>query len=460
VGNCYPFWQQPGAFARPLVQPGNPFGDGDFLVGYEVAPGTYVATAPPGQTCTWSVVRGFHGMTTAGVSPDFVRGTTTNKGGPTAIIHTGDFGFTSQGCGQWNQTGPAPPEVPPATVAPPTTVDPLPAAPGGASATALQISGASQDFPDPFVLRVDDATICGGPATCYYAYATESGFLGLLNVPVARSTNLTTWNWAGPDLTGPTPGVPDGKPDKDAMATLAPWVAFGGNWAPSVLARPSNPDGKQYVMYYTAKSKNNSVYGGRQCVGIATAATPDGPFVDTSAAPVICNTTAGGTIDASPFVASDGSVYLTYSDDIGIRAQRLTSSGLSLAGGEQLLMTFGSGYPWELPRIEGPTMLSTPATGIVLLYSAGLFDTTRYSVGAARCVTPLGPCRNIYSTPTLSSRGVTMLGPGGQTPFQLPDGSWRIAFHAWNTTVGYNAGGIRTLRLLPLTFPGGNPAIG
>ena len=67
----------------------------------------------------------------------------------------------------------------------------------------VKIGGADEDFPDPFVLRVDDATTCGGQAPCYYAYATESGFLGLLNVPVARSTDLTTWDWAGPDQTGP-----------------------------------------------------------------------------------------------------------------------------------------------------------------------------------------------------------------------------------------------------------------
>jgi beta-xylosidase len=332
-------------------------------------------------------------------------------------------------------------------------------APGGASAAGLKIGGAVQDFPDPFVLRVDSGTTCGGQAPCYYAYATESGFLGLLKVPVARSTDLTTWNWAGPDQTGGSGGAPDGKPDRDAMPVLAPWVEFGGNWAPSVLSRPSNPDDAQYVMYYTAKSKESSVYGGKECIGIATAATPDGPFVDSATAPVLCQTSAGGTIDASPFVTSDGSVYLTYSDDVGIRVQRLTSNGLTLAGGEQLLMRFDTGYPWELPRIEGSTMLSTPATGIVLLYSAGTFDNSKYSVGAARCDTPFGPCRNIYSTPALSSRG-GMLGPGGQTPFQLPDGSWRLAFHAWDTVVGYGAGGSRSLHILPLSFPAGTPAIG
>ena len=216
---------------------------------------------------------------------------------------------------------------------------------------------------------------------------------------------------------------------------------------------------QRYVMYYTARSLNSSPYGGRQCVGIATSASPGGPFVDHATAPVLCNVAAGGTIDPSPYVADDGSVYLSYADDVGIKAQRVSSDGLSLAGGEQLLMHFDSGYPWELPRVEGPSMFSTPTTGIVLLYSAGTFSNAAYSVGAAKCDTPLGPCRHIYSTPSLSSRG-SMFGPGGQTPFQLDDGSWQLAFHAWDNIVGYGAGGERTLHFLPLTFPGGTPAVG
>ena len=240
---------------------------------------------------------------------------------------------------------------------------------------------------------------------------------------------------------------------------LAPWVAFGANWAPSVLARPDNPDGKQYVMYYTAKSQDNSVYGGRQCVGIATAATPDGPFVDTSNAPVLCRTTAGGTIDASPFVASDGSVYLTYSDDVGIRVQRLTANGLALAGGEQLLMRFNTGFSWEFPRIEGPTMLTAPGCG-------NCAPLLRRDVRQLEVLGGRGTLRHPARTVSqhLLDTGARFPGQqharsGGQTPFQLPDGTWRIAFHAWNTVVGY-PGGLRTLRILPLSFPGGNPAIG
>jgi hypothetical protein len=57
----------------------------------------------------------------------------------------------------------------------------------------------------------------------------------------------------------------------------------------------------------------------------------------------------------------------------------------------------------------------------------------------------------VYSTAVLNSRA-TMLGPGGQTPFQDSAGNWHMLFHAWTApTVGY-PGGARSLRLLPIRF--------
>jgi beta-xylosidase len=212
-------------------------------------------------------------------------------------------------------------------------------------------------------------------------------------------------------------------------------------------------------MYYTARSQDASPWGGKECVGVATSAVVDGPYVDSSHAPLICATGTGGTIDPNPLVDSDGSVSLQYVDNNGIHAQRLTPNGRSLAGGEQTLLRADGGYAWEAQWIEGPSMISTPATGLLLFYSVNNFDSPDYAVGVARCDTPLGPCHRVYSTPTLAKRD-SMLGPGGQTPVQLPDGSWRLAFHAWDNMVGYEAGGERTLHFLPLTFIGANPKVG
>jgi hypothetical protein len=420
IGNCAPFWQDPGPYARALVPPGAPFGDGDFLVNTEIAPGLHQATAAPGEECTWAVVSGFHGLDATGRTPDFVRGTTTTAGAPTAQIEPGDHGFTSQGCGEWRL---------------------LPPAPGGAAVGPAAIEGVAVDFPDPFVTRVDDPDQCDGAAACWFAYSTQSGFV---QVPVARSLDLATWTWAGATIAG-------GARSHEAMPVLAPWVAWGANWAPAVLARPGNQPAQRYVMYYTAKSTVGSTGRGRQCIGIATSASPRGPFVDHANAPALCNVAAGGTIDANPYVAGDGAVYLTYADDVAIRGQRLAPDGLALAGDERVLLTPDSTFTWEQQRTEAPSLFTAPDGTIVLLYSVGRFWQPTYSVGAAVCDSPLGPCRRSYSSAVLASRG-PMVAPGGQTPFQLDDGSWQLAFHAWSTP-----GGIRTLHFLPIAFPPGFP---
>jgi Glycosyl hydrolases family 43 len=194
---------------------------------------------------------------------------------------------------------------------------------------------------------------------------------------------------------------------------LAPWVQWAGNWAPSVVVRPNNPPASRYVMYYTARSVDWSPWGGKECTGVATSAVVDGPYVDTRSAPLICAPQAGGTIDPSPFVAADGSLSLQYVDDNGIHAQNVTPDGLALAGGEQLLARADGGYVWEVKRIEGPSMIDTPESGILLFYSVNLFTSPDYAVGVARCDTPSG--RVAVSTPPPCSPSVEECsGPGAR----------------------------------------------
>ena len=304
TSNCFPFWQEPGVYARPVTTPGSPFGDGDFLVGYEVMPGTYVASVPAGQTCSWAVVKGFHGNNAAGRNQDFVRGDSTRTSAPAAVIEPGDYGFTSQGCGQWHLSSP------------------LPAAPGGAAASGLEIDDVVEDFPDPFVLRIDDPAVCGGrPRPASTRTRPNRGSSGSSTSRWRAPTDLVSWAWGGPDVTNVGVEAADGKPDHDAMPTLAPWVAVRRQLGAVGDRTSVEPSHQRFVMYYTAKARDWSMpWGGKQCVGIATSASPGGPFVDDANAPVLCNTAAGGTIDPSPFLASTGALYLHYADDVGIRA--------------------------------------------------------------------------------------------------------------------------------------------
>jgi hypothetical protein len=101
---CLPFWQEPGPWARPLATPGEPFGQGDFKVGYEVAPGTYQSPgadpAHPKSVCYWARLSGF-----SGTLGDVIENKVSTGGAETVTIDAGDVGFTSDNCGTWTKIG-------------------------------------------------------------------------------------------------------------------------------------------------------------------------------------------------------------------------------------------------------------------------------------------------------------------------------------------------------------------
>ncbi|MDZ7731826.1 MAG: family 43 glycosylhydrolase [Acidimicrobiia bacterium] len=128
------------------------------------------------------------------------------------------------------------------------------------------------DYADPFVLT-DGAVL--------HLYTTNTVDQ---NVPVLRS---------GLGLLA----LPAG----DALPDLPSWTEPGRVWAPSVL-----DTGDGYVLYYTSRETESDL----QCVGAAVADDPEGPFVDERDEPFVCQRDLGGTIDASPFTAPDGTRYL------------------------------------------------------------------------------------------------------------------------------------------------------
>ena len=284
------------------------------------------------------------------------------------------------------------------------------------------------DFPDPSVLVTSSG---------YYAYATNSGGD---NVQVRRSTDDgRTW-----------------RRHPDALPRLPRWAAPGLTWAPSVERR-----GDRYVMYYTARYRRAA----RQCISVATSTTPVGPFVDTSAKPLVCQLSRGGSIDPAPFRDADGVGYLLWKSDdnaLGRRSvlwsQRLRDDGLGLLGAPVAVLR--QDRPWEGYTMEGPTMVRV-GKAYYLFYSSGWYDSANYAIGYAVCTSPRGGCRKVTTAgPWLRSRSLAA-GPGGQSVFRDRSGRWRIAYHAWDPRkVGYRAGGVRQLWIDQLTFAAGRPVLG
>jgi beta-xylosidase len=279
-----------------------------------------------------------------------------------------------------------------------------------------------ENFPDPHVIATDDA---------FYAYATN-GDAG--NLPVLRSDDLRTWEAVG-----------------DAMPDLAPWVFAGRTWAPGVIAVDDS-----FIAYYTAAQLGT----GLQCVGRAVADDPQGPFVDDSEAPLICQEDEGGSIDASPFRDTDGSLYLYWKNDgnccgldTWLYGQRLTDDGRSLTGEPARLLVQDA--EWEGRVVEAPFMWRHDDQ-LYLFYSGNAFDSAAYAVGYATCDGPLGPCQKAEENPILSTSAVAA-GPGHNSIVESGGRTW-IAYHAWPPDF-FASSDVRTMWISELTWEDGRPVV-
>lgn len=258
------------------------------------------------------------------------------------------------------------------------------------------------DFADPFVL---------GTPSGWYGYSTNGGGG---HVQLIRSTDLRRWEWLG-----------------EALPALPGWADRNRTWAPSVLARPGG-----YVLYYTARHRDS----GHQCLSVATSPNPGGPFVDTSAAPFLCQHELGGSIDPSPVLDAFGRPFLLWKSEdetvggrAGLWSAPLTEDGRGLAGSPVRLLT--ADRRWEGRTIEGPSMARV-GSGYSLFYSGNAWNSGEYGIGHATCAGPQGPCLRTSDRPVLTALG-RAAGTGGPEVLRV-DGRLHLAFHAWTAPdVGY-----------------------
>ena len=282
------------------------------------------------------------------------------------------------------------------------------------------------DFPDPRVLRV---------RSTYYGYATQAG---TTNVQLLRSSDLVTWEARG-----------------DALPELPSWVQAGSTWSPAPMSR-----GNRYLLYYTLREPRS----GRQAISVASAAHPEGPFVDNRTEPLVFQLDRGGSIDPSPFVDHDGTAYLLWkSDDNALNrpsslwCQQLTPDGLALTGAPAELLRHDR--EWERPLIEAPAMVLA-GRWYYLFYSANWWESANYAIGYGVGPAPTGPFRKVTTVRPWMAAGGAAAGPGGQEFFTDASGLLRMAYHAWTPgTIGYAAGGARSLRISRIEFVGDRPRV-
>ncbi len=282
-----------------------------------------------------------------------------------------------------------------------------------------------RDFPDPFVLSAGNT---------YFAFGTNAG---VTNVQVMYSIDLAHWQ------TRP-----------DALPNLPHWAVRGFTWAPTVL-----PRGDGFVLYYAVREPS----GGRQAISAAYSASPEGPYLDASSGPFIYQLSLGGSIDASPFVDTDGSAYLVWKADSNAVQQRsslwiqaLDEDGLTLQGQPTRLLNYDA--DWESPLIEAPSLVLAGGT-YYLFYSANWWNTNRYAIGYATAARVLGPYSKVTTQAPWFGSDDAVAGPGGQEWFADRFGGWNMAYHGWEpSAVGYPTGA-RSLRLASVSFNGGRPVV-
>ena len=279
-----------------------------------------------------------------------------------------------------------------------------------------------QDFPDPDVLEVDGT---------YYAYATNGQNR---NVQVATSTDLATWEVLS----------------EDALPTLPDWIIEGKTWAPEV-----SQIGSTFVMYPTATNFEPTF----QCIAVATADAPEGPFEIVGDEMLICPEDEGGAIDASTFLDEDGTRYLLWKNDgnccgkdTWLYIAPLSDDGLSLAGEATRLVK--QDQPFEGNLVEAPTLVERDGT-YVLMYSANDYGSDAYAIGYATADSPTGPfTKSEEPLLTTDSSGGRYVGPGGQDVVTAPDGSDVLVFHSWD--VAFIERGVY---VAPLEWEDGKPVV-
>ena len=267
------------------------------------------------------------------------------------------------------------------------------------------------------------------------------------------------------------------------MAAKPSWVVQSGDWhpwAPSVIETsgpcPGTGSTSCYAMYYVGFS---SRYRGN-CVAVATATSPGGPYTDQGplssgtldaiGRPVGCGDNQGhGMIDPSPFVdPTSGQAYLYASEDYSCPAESTscTSSNSVLqptisvvplaadfldASGPRVPLFSGDANTWEsagvsAPTVEGPTMVFHNG-GYYLLYSGGSWQGA-YGMGYATSSSPTGPFTKSPLNPILTPTQTVFSPGGGDTPVVGPHGGTWLVYHGREGSL--SAG--RTLRIDPFSW--------
>ena len=266
----------------------------------------------------------------------------------------------------------------------------------------------NQDFPDPTVILAPDGN--------YYAYATNAVKNGnWINIQVASSTDLFTWNYIG-----------------DALPQKPTWANTTQNyWAPHVLYDESL---RQYVMFYCAKS-DDTTYA--MCIGVAFSSSPAGPFVD-KGTPLMQGKTFE-VLDPMAMVDPKTGEKILYwgSDFAPIRARELNDDWKDFKKGSTAVPVIFPDKDKEYSKLIEGAWVDYHEGKYYLYYSGDncCGDRANYAVMVARADNPFGPFEGLGQTNGTGSNVIlekdsTWFAPGHNSIVKDEKGNSWIAYHA------------------------------
>ena len=285
----------------------------------------------------------------------------------------------------------------------------------------LSIPGAAQTYTNPVATPVAaDPSIIRAPDGTFYLYATQDNWddgQGSHYLPIFTSNDLVTWTYL-----------------KDVFLVPPNWKDSGGfTWAPDI----SFHDGT-YYLYYAY-----SLWGDPDpCIGLATAAQPEGPWEDLGRA-VFCSQEIGVDNSIDPFVwDEDGARTLIWGSFHGIYAVGLSEDGTQPDGEKVLLAD---------DRFEGAYVILRDGFYYLFVSAGSCCDgaNSTYTLHVGRSENLTGPYLDAEGRDLREGGGTFVVaandvwvGPGHNSVVTDDEGAWigcsttlsRVRTRAWGTT--------------------------
>lgn len=214
---------------------------------------------------------------------------------------------------------------------------------------------------------------------------------------------------------------------------------------PVLALDPSNSWGTRWywapeVYYVASKKRFYLFYSVDEHICVASANSPEGPFVQTTKKPIVENEKG---IDCTLFIDDDGTPYLYYVRFTGGNVIWVAemNDDLQSIKTETLTKCISADSSWERKQgtiAEGPSVMKRGST-YYLVYSANHYESQDYAVGYATASSPKGPWKKYSGNPILrrdkdAVSSVGLVGTGHGAPFMCVDGTYKYIFHAHAST--------------------------